>query len=249
VYNFEWHKDHGAKTTSSAETIIDILASFIEMDAVLDVGCGDGRWLSVCRTRGTNTISGVDGPWTDPTRLLVPSEVLAIKELSEPFNLERRYDLAMSLEVAEHVANQFSEVFVENLIRHSDVILFGAAIPYQGGFRHINEQWQSYWAKLFAARGFVAYDPLRNQIWDNSNVHFWYRQNTILYVNTNNVKVNNMVTRYIVEKEIYQLPLDIVHPEKYEAVASYQQIAFKPLIKRLPGQIIKKLASIALLKT
>jgi hypothetical protein len=249
VYNFEWHRDHGAKTTSSAETIIDILASFIKMDAVLDVGCGDGRWLSECRARGANTISGVDGPWTDSTRLLVPSGAITIKELSEPFNLERRYDLAMSLEVAEHVATQFSEVFVENLICHSDVVLFGAAIPYQGGFRHINEQWQSYWAKLFAARGFVAYDPLRNQIWDNSNVHFWYRQNTILYVNTNNARANHMVARYIVEKKIHQLPLDIVHPEKYEAVASYRQIAFKPLIKRLPEQIIKKFASTALLKT
>jgi hypothetical protein len=249
MYDFQWHRDHGAKTTSSAETIIDVLASFIKMDAVLDVGCGDGRWLSVCRARGANTISGVDGPWTDPTRLLVPSEVLTIKELSKPFDLEHRYDLAMSLEVAEHVANQFSEVFVENLTRHSDVILFGAAIPYQGGFRHINEQWQSYWAKLFKARGFVAYDPLRNQIWDDRNVHFWYKQNIILYVDIKNVDANNMVTRYIGEKMIQQLPLDIVHPEKYEAVASYQQIAFKPLIKRLPGQIIKKLASIARLKT
>ena len=249
MYSFQWHKDHGVKTTSSAETIIDILASFIEMNAVLDVGCGDGRWLSVCRTKGVSTISGVDGPWTDPTRLLIPVEAVAIKELSKPFGLEGRYDLAISLEVAEHVARQSSEIFVENLIRHSDVILFGAAIPYQAGFRHINEQWQSYWANLFRARGFVAYDPIRSQIWDNQNVHFWYRQNIILYVNVRNIEANDKVACYIRDNAIQQLPLDIVHPEKYEAVASYEQIAFKPLIKRLPLQTIRKFASVALLRT
>jgi hypothetical protein len=248
MYNFQWHKDHGIKTTSSAETIIDILASFMEMDAVLDVGCGDGRWLSACRAKGATTISGVDGPWTDPTQLLIPAETVTIKELSEPFDLKRRYDLAISLEVAEHVAGQFSEIFVENLIRHSDVILFGAAIPYQAGFRHINEQWQSYWASLFRARGFVAYDPIRSQIWNDRNIHFWYRQNIILYIKANNFDSSNKVANYIRDNAIQQLPLDVVHPEKYEAIASYQQIAFKPLFKRLFGQIVHKLANTVLLK-
>lgn len=249
MYDFEWHKDHGAKTTSSAETIVGILASFIDLNAVLDVGCGDGRWLSVCRTRGAGTISGVDGPWTDTGRMLIPAEHITIKNLSEPFSLDRRYDLAISLEVAEHVDRQFSVVFVENLVRHSDVILFSAAIPYQGGFRHINEQWQTYWARLFEAKGFAVYDPLRSQIWGNKNVHIWYRQNMLLYVNKENQAAINKVTYHIESNRIQQLPLDVVHPDMFEAIASYQQIAFKPLIRRLPKQTIKKFVNIALFKT
>ena len=66
MYDIKWHGRHGIKTTSSAETIIDILMSFLDLESVLDVGCGDGRWLSVCRTKGVSTISGVDGPWTEP---------------------------------------------------------------------------------------------------------------------------------------------------------------------------------------
>jgi hypothetical protein len=248
VYDFEWHKSHGAKTTSSAEIIIGLLSSFIEMNAVLDIGCGDGRWLSVCRAKGATAISGVDGPWTDPAQLLIPPDSVTIKELSNAFDLQRRYDLAISLEVAEHVGSQYSGVFVDNLVRHSDVILFGAAIPYQGGFRHINEQWQSYWATLFAARGYVAYDPLRNALWHDSNVHYWYKQNIILYVNEKNTGASDRVRQYIKDQGIQQMPLDIVHPEKYEAIASYNEIAFKPLIRRLPEQTMRKVANMVMLK-
>jgi hypothetical protein len=39
------------------------------------------------------------------------------------------------------------------------------------------------------------------------------------------------------------LPIDIVHPEKYEALASYNQIAFEPLLRKLPSRIVSKVSS------
>jgi hypothetical protein len=62
--------------------------------------------------------------------------------------------MRMSLEFAEHIKPQFSKTFVENMVRHSDVVLFGAAIPFQGGFRHVNDVCRSFWAELFARGGF-----------------------------------------------------------------------------------------------
>ena len=156
--------------------------------------------------------------------------------------------MAISLEVAEHVDKKFSEVFVDNLVRHSDVVLFSAAIPYQGGFRHVNEQWQSYWASLFEARGFTSYDLFRSQIWNDHNIHFWYKQNTILYINKNNVDTIDKVLSYIKEKSLQRLPLDIVHPGFYEASASYKKIAFRPLAREFPKQFSKKLAAILMRK-
>jgi len=248
MYDIKWHDRHGIITSSSAESIMDILLSFLDLESVLDVGCGDGRWLSVCRTKGVATISGVDGPWTDLVGLQIPSEFLTLKELSLPFNLCRRFSLAISLEVAEHIDRKFSEVFVDNLVRHSDVVLFSAAIPYQGGFRHINEQWQSYWAALFEARGFLNYDLFRSQIWNDENIHFWYKQNIILYINKNKVDTINKVLSYIKEKSVQRLPLDIVHPELYEAMASYKKIAFRPLAREFPTQLSKKLTAILMRK-
>jgi SAM-dependent methyltransferase len=244
MYDFRLHQKLGDRTTSSADTIVDIMRAFLDMESVLDVGCGDGRWLATCRAKGSRHVFGLDGPWTDHSRLLIQADEFGIQDLSRPFDLERRFSLVVSLEVAEHVAGRYAETFVDNLVRHGDVILFGAAVPYQSGFRHINEQWQSYWADLFAAHGFAAYDPLRSQIWNNDDVQFWYKQNTLLYVNRDNAAAVDGIKRYITEKQIAQLPLDVIHPDKYKAVASYQQIAFRPLARELPRQVIRKLSSI-----
>jgi hypothetical protein len=34
-----------------------------------------------------------------------------------------------------------------------EVVLFSAAIPFQGGVGHINEQWPDYWVKYFSKTG------------------------------------------------------------------------------------------------
>lgn len=90
----------------------------------------------------------------------------------------------MSLEVAEHLAPEHSEQFVANVVAHSDCVLFGAAIPDQGGYRHINERWQSYWAGIFARQGYRAVGLLRSTIWANDAIHFWYQRNMLLYLNS-----------------------------------------------------------------
>ena len=63
--------------------------------------------------------------------------------------LERKFDLAISLEVAEHLKSSSSEDFVQSLTTLAPMILFSAAIPHQGGLHHINEQWLEYWGDLF----------------------------------------------------------------------------------------------------
>jgi SAM-dependent methyltransferase len=244
MYNVAWHNNLGDKTTASAATIIGILAAFLDFESVLDVGCGDGRWLAVCREKGATAIAGVDGPWTDKTRLLIPAETFTTQDLSQPLDLERRFSLAISLEVAEHLDTQASDVLVDNLVRHSDVVLFSAAIPYQGGYRHVNEQWQSFWASRFESRGFATFDPVRNLIWNDENVHYWYKQNILLYVNRANETAMSQVARLIDEKNIQQLPTDIVHPEKFTSVASYRQIDFRPLARELPRHTLRNLKSL-----
>jgi SAM-dependent methyltransferase len=244
TYDFEWHARHGDRTDTSAKIILEILKGVFDFKSVLDVGCGDGRWLRQCAALGVETCIGVDGPWTDKRRLLVSTDSIAIHNLVGRFDLHRRFDLAVSLEVAEHIAPEHSEQFIANLVAHSDWVLFGAAIPYQGGFRHINERWQSYWAGIFDGHGYQVFDLLRNIIWTNTSIHFWYKQNMLTYVNRNRSDLIATVASYIATKGISQLPVDVVHPEKYEAVASYDQIAFRPLLKKLPSRAIHKARSI-----
>jgi SAM-dependent methyltransferase len=249
MYDFEWHKTHGDQTSASADVIVPQLKSMLEVDSVLDVGCGDGRWLACFQSSGVPTICGVDGAWTDQTRLLISKHDFKVQDLSKPFDLGRRFDLAMSLEVAEHVAPEFSTQFIENLTKHSDAVLFGAAIPFQGGFRHINERWPSYWAKLFDLQGYECFDPVRSQIWGREDVAVWYRQNMLLYVKGERHDLISRIRDYLDSNHVNEMPIDVVHPERYLSIASYSQVALRPLMRKLPKLIARRLWDVVMGRT
>ncbi|MEM3896848.1 MAG: hypothetical protein QW763_06255, partial [Archaeoglobaceae archaeon] len=92
------------------------------------------------------------------------------------------------------------------------VVLFSAAIPFQGGVRHINEQWPEYWVKLFEKKSFVPIDYLRWQIWNIQDIEVWYRQNVLLFVNKSYINKNKIFLELF---ERYGKVLSVVHPELY----------------------------------
>lgn len=215
---------------------------------MLDVGCGDGLWLAAGAKLGCADTFGVDGPWTDVANLKIPPSRFVVQDLEKPFDLGRRFDLAISLEVAEHLRPDSSETIVDTATRHADLVLFGAAIPYQGGFRHINEQWPSAWAGRFAERGFGCFDVVRPAVWQHDDVWWWYKQNALLYIRTERADLVAAARRHLDRGGAGGYPLDLVHPEKYLAAASYDQIAFKPLLRRLPGRVLAKSRSMVMRK-
>lgn len=243
-YDFAWHARHGELTDTSAKMILSILKRAFPIASVLDIGCGDGRWLRQALAQGAGTVAGVDGPWTDTTGLVIPAEHMTIADLSEPIHLGRRFDLAMSLEVGEHLPPENSQQMVRNLTAHSDLVLFGAAIPYQGGYRHINERWQSDWAALFADTNYQVFDLVRAAVWNNANVHLWYQQNALVYVNRQRQDLLDRIAAFMADEKIVPLPIDIVHPQKYLAIASYEEIAFKSLMRKLPGKTLGKIGNV-----
>ena len=108
-------------------------------------------------------------------------------------------------------------MFVETLVNLSPVVLFSAAVPHQGGADHRNEQWQSYWAKLFNDRGYVTVDCLRKRVWDDTRVGSCYSQNTLFYVK------ESELSRFPKLKAAYEaIPqggLDMIHPDYLARVA------------------------------
>lgn len=175
---FDWLDE---TSPASAEVVVPIVLDLVGPSSVVDVGCGRGAWLAVFRRHGVADVLGVDGAWVDRGSLLVPAESFRAADLGRPTDLGRSFDLAVCLEVGEHLPESAAPALVETLTAAAPAVLFSAAIPGQGGVGHVNEQWPGYWAELFARRGFVALDVLRPLIWEDARVASWYRQNCFLY--------------------------------------------------------------------
>lgn len=171
-----------AEALRSARRVVPRVLELVRPARVVDVGCGQGAWLSVFREHGVEEVLGVDGEWVDPANLLIPRERFRHRDLRRPLELGEGFDLAVSLEVAEHLPPESADGFVEALTRLAPVVLFSAAIPRQGGVGHLNEQWPDYWAERFARHGFVPADVLRSELWDDPEVAWWYAQNALFFV-------------------------------------------------------------------
>lgn len=175
------HKEaiHNYKAPSQ---VLPLVFEILKPKSILDIGCGIGTWLKVAKDHGVSDVLGIDGDYVDKSQLKIDTAEFVEKDLEKPFDLGRKFDLAICLEVAEHLKESSAANFVASLTKHADVILFSAALPGQGGQRHINEQWPDYWSNLFSKSGFSMTDPIRGRIWNNEAVDWWYRQNIFLVI-------------------------------------------------------------------
>lgn len=165
----------------SAAVILPLVVELCRPRSVVDVGCGTGAWLGVMIGLGVTDVLGIDGKHVNKSLLQIPSVRYLARDLSRPFAFLRTFDLAISVEVAEHLPPAAAATYVASLARLAPVVLFSAATPNQGGEGHLNERWPTYWAAKFAACGFVATDPLRERIWADERVEWWYRQNVLVF--------------------------------------------------------------------
>ena len=93
------------------------------------------------------------------------------------------------------------------------MVLFSAAIPHQGGTRHVNEQWQSWWASKFKDHDYLPLDYLRPKIWELEDVAFWFKQNLFLYVKSERLQKEDLRQLAALQDDL--IVMDIVHPRLY----------------------------------
>jgi SAM-dependent methyltransferase len=160
--------------------VVPLLFEMLHPASVLDVGCGIGTWLKAFEEIGVSEYVGLDGNHVDKRLLKIPEDKFVTQDFLTSWQLDRRFDLVLSLEVAEHLPQSASDLFVQMLVNHGDQIIFSAAVPGQGGQNHLNEQWLSYWQEKFEAHGYYFHDTIRPLIWNNEKIQWWYRQNMFL---------------------------------------------------------------------
>jgi cyclopropane fatty-acyl-phospholipid synthase-like methyltransferase len=211
------HKRHTAdepQRVYTAERVLRLVYDKIKVGSVLDVGCGRGLWLAVAAELGATETIGIEGPWIEAQSTYIALDHILTQDLELEFNLNRSFDLVMSIEVGEHLSPAAAETFVTSIVKHGHFILFSAAIPFQPGTGHINCQFLDYWAGLFAKHGYRPLDFIRRAIWSDRGMHMWIRQNVVAFVSTE-FMLKNTWAREIAPSSG---PLSIVHPELFTAL-------------------------------
>jgi Methyltransferase domain len=167
-------------TLEGPRVALPVILEMTKAKTLLDVGCGTGTWLKSALELGISDIFGVDGVRINPEELLIPVSIFKVQDFTQTWRLDRKYDLALCLEVAEHLDERFAPTLIDSLVSHADTIVFSAACPGQEGQHHVNGQWPGYWQKLFNDCGFTCSDELRWRLWQDARVEPWYRQNIFI---------------------------------------------------------------------
>jgi SAM-dependent methyltransferase len=232
IYDSAFQNMAATGSTNAASRIISFVQAIVPVRRVMDVGCARGTWLREWQRQGANEIVGVDGDYVDRSKLEIDPACFVVRDLAERFNLERQFDLAQSLEVAEHLPPARAATFVNDLVAHAPVVLFSAAPPGQGGEHHVNEQPGEYWRKLFRNHDHVAIDCLRPLLAREPNIPTWYRYNIMLYVRCDHLERIAPLARQFQLRE--NEPMSDPSPLAYKLR--------KRIVRSLPRSICNQLA-------
>ncbi|MDA0341702.1 MAG: methyltransferase domain-containing protein [Proteobacteria bacterium] len=237
-YDKQFYDDIRETSRHAARTIVPMVLELIgSVASVIDIGCGNGIWLSVFREHGAERTLGLDGDHVDRATLEIAEDDFKAADLGQPLPIAGRHDLAMTLEVVEHLPKARAESIVDDLVSLAPVVLFSAAVPGQGGEGHINEEWQDTWAERFERRGYRTLDPIRPKIWRDPSISWWYQQNLLLFASPEAIAGNPNLAR--VADQTDRARLSVVHPRVF--VARHK---FLVQINRERIHLVKELAEL-----
>lgn len=245
--NIKYIHDEYTHNFNAAEEIVPFIIELFQPKSVVDIGCGIGTWLNIFKKYGVQTILGIDGSFVDKHLLKIQENSFMEIDLEQSFVLDAKFDLAISLEVAEHISFETADVFIESICNLADVVFFSAAIPNQGGQNHINEQPPLYWIQKFESRGYKMFDVIRPLFWNNKKVDWWYKQNMLVFsknsiVNQRLVSLNSFYGAHlahpiVLKNRSFETSRNVNEINRIESgekdVRFYFEVFKKSILKRL----------------
>lgn len=153
----------------------------MDIDTLLDVGCGDAYYIKKLRSNGV-LVTGVDG---NPNTPKLTDGYGKVADLTEPQDFGM-FDWVLSLEVGEHIPQEFQNIFIDNLDKHNKYgIVLSWAVRGQGGDGHVNCLNNDEVIELMTERGYI-YDPestqwLRVRCAEYPNTGWWFRNTVVVF--------------------------------------------------------------------
>jgi len=243
VYPKSFFSKIDSVSISTAREIVPFIIEKFNPKSVVDVGCGSGAWLKIFKERGVYDLCGYDGIWAKPTNLCKDYAFIDT-DLNFPLTVTRKFDLAVCIEVGEHLLPESAPVLVRSLIALSDIVVFSAAVPQQGGINHLNEQWPTFWFKIFNQSGFEPFDVFRHTFWDNEDVEPCVAQNIWLFIKKDSSAISFELMKEILNLSSYKI-VNAINPRLYknklQLVHTYEalkaNVTLKMLLRMLPGAL------------
>lgn len=186
IYNSEYYaRDVEARAVRSAGSIADSIIATFAPKRVIDIGCGTGALLEALRERGCE-VFGLE--YSDAALKYCSYRHLNVAKFdleSDAIGDESGFDVAVSMEVAEHLPEKIANRYVDLIAHMAPQIVFTAAPPGQGGTDHVNLQPPQYWKAKFQQRGFEYAEEVTQRWHDDwqvgGEVESWYYDNLMIF--------------------------------------------------------------------
>lgn len=183
-YKHSWRAPH----------VINAIEKTFNLDAkdfvdYIDVGCAIGDLTEEALKRGYDAY-GIEGSEAAVQFMECPRERVYIGDLRRSvhkFMTVKRFHILSCFEVAEHIPEEYADMFVKNLCTLSYNIVVSAAPPGQKGHHHYNCQPFKYWDRKFIAMGYSKEPMLEDRFreylepWKKKDGIRAFYQNCLIY--------------------------------------------------------------------
>lgn len=159
-YDEEFYVNNRLEGCLMAQWFVPLLWDTFKAETLVDVGCGCGHYLAAYQRQLKKinlyeyNVFGLEGSVWAVNNPIQNDVDISLMDLRKPIHKLWSYELALCLEVAEHIEAEYADVFIDNLCTLSDTIVFTSAPIGAGGEHHVNEQWPNYWQEKFAQRNY-----------------------------------------------------------------------------------------------
>lgn len=159
--------------------LVPVLAKFFKGKSVASFGDGPGRYKQLLLDTGL--LIGYDSYDGAPFSEKTSEGRVKFLDLTIPQYGLPLYDWVISLEVAEHIPEQYESVYIDNIVRHArEGVVLSWAVPGQQGYSHINCRPFRYVKELFESLAFE-HDEESSKMLQKAATLEWLQTNTNVF--------------------------------------------------------------------